>query len=72
LFFPAGNGYRQMRFALDVAYLLDHSSTLLKQIDNALVKRIDLSTTACQPVLRTSGCLRSKPLLSKIIVSGTG
>ena len=33
---------------------------MLQQFDNALVKRIDLSTTPFQPVLRTSGCLRSK------------
>jgi hypothetical protein len=30
LFFPAGNGHRQMRFSFDSAYFLDQSSALLK------------------------------------------
>jgi hypothetical protein len=41
------NRHRQVCFALNVAYLLNHLSALFDELHDALVNRIDLVTICC-------------------------
>jgi len=49
LLLPTRNSHRQVGFPFDVAYLSDYPGPFLNQLDNALVKRINLLTASCQP-----------------------
>ncbi|MGA8658940.1 MAG: histidine kinase [Chthoniobacterales bacterium] len=56
LLFAVGNSHRQMSFALELADLLDHSCSLLDELNNALVKRINLLAIRRKLFLGTRLC----------------